>query len=612
MQMPRQFPVLFVLCAACAHGAVFAPTEGHFGISLPYVPPPSALDLRVDGDALGPLMEASTNRVFTARQDPRLTALADHFQQGNLPMAAMTMENIRGGSPPGVWSQLPLGDVYYEMGWYAQAVEFCEQALTFKPDLDNVRRVLVASLIQARRGDAAVAAARKYTELRGDDAVAHYLLARALYATGRTNAAMDAVSASLARDDRRPDSWLMKAQLLFESKQPREAIEAATRCQRVAGAGNAEVALLLGRAFAALNDRRQAEAFLREAARGAKPRPEALLALAAFLEDSNRGEAIATLERAVADHPASAPAHAALAKLYAASMRSADAARERSAAAYYEGRIDDALEAALDAIGADPARPDAYVKASSLLQQRGEWKASETMAAKARARFPDDAAVAVRLARVTAAGGRIDEALRLLEEAPPAVKDLAEVRIETARLHAGRKDFARALAIVEPLMAEAASAEIFRLAGNWRLELGRADAARDAYARGLRIAPLNPAFLNGFAYAAMTGGAPAGDLLPLARKAAELAPDDAAVADTLGWVLAESGRAGEAVHVLRGVAARLPDNLSAQYHFALACARDGRAEEAAGKLREVLATGKPFPEQDAARALLGQVEGRKK
>lgn len=596
------------LWSAAALAAVFAPVDDYFGISLPYVPPPSSLDLRTEGDALGPLMGLSvSNRIAEARQDPRLAALSEFLQQGNLPLAAMALENIRRTSSPQLWSQLPLGDVYYEMGWFPQAAEFCEQALAFNPSLEGARRVLVAAHIQARKPDAALAAAQKYAALRTDEPLAHYLLARALHAAGRTNDALRAVDSALLLDERRADALQMKAQMLLDAKRPRDAAEAALKCRQVQGLANTEITLLLGRAFAAMSERETAGKYLREAATGKTPRLDAVLTLARFLENTDRKEAITILEAALEKENDSSVLHAELARLYAAELRLADAARERGAAAFLEGRTDDALEAVLDATAADPKHPVNYVKASALLQQRGELKAAENMSAQALAKFPRDPEVVIRHARVLAATGRLDDACKLLDSAPPEVRQHQPVLIERARLHAAKREHRQALELLEPILQITKIPEAFSLAGKWRLETGDIRAARDAYARGLRLVPLNAEMLNGYNYTAMLGGAAPADLLPMARKAAELAPGDPAIADTLGWILAESGGTGEALHILRDVITKLPGNPSATYHLALALSRDGQTDAATKRLREIIGGGKNFPERKDAQSLLDRI-----
>ena len=604
---------LVLACALMARGAVFAPSDGYFGISLPYVPPPSALDLRVDGDALSPLLGRPTNGTFVARPtDPRLAAAADYLRQGSLVLAAMEMENLRRAAPPMIWSRMPLGDVYYDIGWYPQAIEFCEQALAFNPDLATVRRVHVEALIAAGRAKPACSAAASYAETRRDDPDARYLLARALFAAGHLNEALNAADAALLLDDHRAETWRLKAQLLLDAKRPRDAVEAALRCRRAQG-GSVAVTLLLGRAFEDLNDSKQAGAFFREAAQGSQPPLEALMALAKFEEHSNPGEAIATLEKAEDAYPNVAAVRTFLAALYRAALRAPDAAREKSAAASLEGRADEALAAALESISGDPSRPVNYVNASALLQRRGELKGAESMAEQAHARFPDDAAAAIRLAQVKAARGNLDGAISLLEGTKPEVAQQQAVQFELARLFASASNYERAVQIAEVAMPAVPSPDAFRLAGDWRMALGQPQIARDIFARGLKISPLSADLLGGYAFAAMSceGGA-AADVLPLARKAAELAPDNAEVADTLGWALAESGHTAEAVHVLQDVVRKLPESQSAGYHLALALARDGRADESKKKLEEIIAKEKTFPERTAACELLEKINGAKR
>jgi putative PEP-CTERM system TPR-repeat lipoprotein len=89
----------------------------------------------------------------------------------------------------------------------------------------------------------------------------------------------------------------------------------------------------------------------------------------------------------------------------------------------------------------------------------------------------------------------------------------------------------------------------------------------------------------------------------LARKAYAIAPQNGAVADTLGWVLLQAGRPAEAVAPLAAAVTALPDNGSVRYHYALALARSGDSGAARSEVARALAMTAQFQERGAAERL---------
>jgi len=95
-----------------------------------------------------------------------------------------------------------------------------------------------------------------------------------------------------------------------------------------------------------------------------------------------------------------------------------------------------------------------------------------------------------------------------------------------------------------------------------------------------------------------------GDALQAAEKAYALAPEDARVLDTLGWVLAQTGRLDEALRHLRDARLRAPENGEIRWHLAEVLAKQGRSREARAELESGL-QGHPSGEWvEAARDLL--------
>ncbi len=89
-----------------------------------------------------------------------------------------------------------------------------------------------------------------------------------------------------------------------------------------------------------------------------------------------------------------------------------------------------------------------------------------------------------------------------------------------------------------------------------------------------------------------------------ARKAHELAPANAAVADTLGWIQVNTGKLEEGITLLRRAVELSNGRAQVRYHLAAALAQAGDTEEARGILRELLAGDDQFSSRDEAEQLL--------
>ncbi len=97
-----------------------------------------------------------------------------------------------------------------------------------------------------------------------------------------------------------------------------------------------------------------------------------------------------------------------------------------------------------------------------------------------------------------------------------------------------------------------------------------------------------------------------------AERAHKLAPDDAIVADTLGWILTHQGDAvsERALSLLKSAVTSLPHRPDIRYHWAVALHRAGRDAEAATELKTLLRTAPGFENQQEAEQLLAEVESK--
>lgn len=117
----------------------------------------------------------------------------------------------------------------------------------------------------------------------------------------------------------------------------------------------------------------------------------------------------------------------------------------------------------------------------------------------------------------------------------------------------------------------------------------------------LKKAPRDGKLLNNLAWLYQTTGD--ARALPTAENAYQLAPDNPAIQDTLGWLLVQRGAAARGRDLLAKAVAT-SDSPGIRYHYAVALAQTGAKPKARQELERILKRGKPFPEKAQAEALL--------
>ncbi len=116
---------------------------------------------------------------------------------------------------------------------------------------------------------------------------------------------------------------------------------------------------------------------------------------------------------------------------------------------------------------------------------------------------------------------------------------------------------------------------------------GNADQAERLYTALLEKGGSSDAvILNNAAHSAL-GSGDREAALRRARAAHALAPRDPRVADTLGWVLLENGKAAEGLRHLETAVAAQPGNLQIRWHYANALIANGRTAEARPIIRDM-------------------------
>jgi putative PEP-CTERM system TPR-repeat lipoprotein len=134
---------------------------------------------------------------------------------------------------------------------------------------------------------------------------------------------------------------------------------------------------------------------------------------------------------------------------------------------------------------------------------------------------------------------------------------------------------------------------------------GESSAAVSEYEKILESAPEHQIALNNLAWLFMESGDARAE--SYARKAYSVAPDDANVIDTLGWILVQKGEVEDGLNLLKPLAEQHPGPPVYQYHLAVALAKTGNSDDAREILEAILRENGDFPTRKEAEEMLLQL-----
>jgi putative PEP-CTERM system TPR-repeat lipoprotein len=225
--------------------------------------------------------------------------------------------------------------------------------------------------------------------------------------------------------------------------------------------------------------------------------------------------------------------------------------------------------------------------------------------------------------------------------------DLAKAHPEAAYgeelrgdLYIVRKEYPQAANAYALAYGKASSALLAQKLYQSRIQLGEAEAARDALRQWLAEQPGNVltrsllaqsllnanrqveaieeyrklleydrdnvSALNNLAWLYQEENNPEG--IKYAERAYELIPNRPEVIDTLGWLLVQNGETNRGLVLLQEAATKAPHIPDIRYHMAAALEKTGRRDEARKELDRLLISNKAFPERDKAVALRAQLD----
>jgi tetratricopeptide (TPR) repeat protein len=141
--------------------------------------------------------------------------------------------------------------------------------------------------------------------------------------------------------------------------------------------------------------------------------------------------------------------------------------------------------------------------------------------------------------------------------------------------------------------------------GNLELRKGNKAAAIEHFQKVIGVEPDNAQALNNLAYLLSERGDQGEQALQYARRAVELAPDEATYYDTLGWILYQKGLYTPAIQYLERAAAGRWSVLM-KYHLSMAYAKAGDTRRGRATLDAALKLNPSLPEAKTAQEVVGK------
>jgi tetratricopeptide (TPR) repeat protein len=544
-----------------------------------------------------------------------------YLRRGELGAAQATLERVHALDPVHEGNAEELGRLYLRTGQAQRAVDFSRsierrdplqahllaaQALLLKGDLDGAERSLASALrvnsksnlayrlrgdlnVLRRRPEQALRDYEQAISLNREDWQTHYAMGRLLYQRGEREKAARAISTAVGLNRGFPLASYDLAHLYVRAGEPEKAV-GVLRDFAVAGAraGNPQIR-------AALRETPQQPSQPkddRRPQRGVEADRLARLELARIYQAMNMPvEAERTYRQLQIADPKdmaarmeliqTALARGEFKKVLSEGEQALQAVQEKApvyiimALAWMGlGEREKAREAFEQALREDPKSPIPVMNLSSFYQTTGEPEKAIAFLRQQLKTHPAKQEIRTHLANLYLVLRRHDEAIREYEE---AIKQDPNLELPYARLGL-----------------------IFH-------QLGKADKAVEYYERALALNPNDPVINNNLAFHLASQRQQMDRALVLARRAANAAPGDAGILDTLGWVYFQTGAYDQAVEVYKEILKLKRVPILVLYHLGLAYHRMGRKAEAISALKEFLKVGRQLPEAAEAVSILSSL-----
>ncbi|MEO8037116.1 MAG: XrtA/PEP-CTERM system TPR-repeat protein PrsT [Betaproteobacteria bacterium] len=482
-------------------------------------------------------------------------SLIQYFlSQKQFDKAAQAVDALAKKQPENPMTFTLRGGVLLAKGDQAGARKAFEEALARQPTFLPAASNLAALDLRDKKPKEAI---NRYREVLAKDPKqidAALLLASLLQSQGNTEEVDQVIANAVAADPSNVSARLAQIGHLQQSGRKKEALEAAQKAI-AAVPDDPRLLRVLGLALSANGDYSQAASTLGKLS-ALEPRNTEALALQAnaYAAGKDFVSARGTLGKAIEIQPENALLRAALVDL-----------------GITEKHFDAALNDARTIQKKWPKNSAGYIAESMVLSNQQKEQEAESVLRNA-LRNVDDPGVAVQLFKL------------LVKSKGPAEADKFVAEWMASR----PKDAALATVAAESSL----SRDDFATAVHW-------------YRAALKARPDNPTLLNNLAWS--LGQIKDPQALATAERAQSLAPSNAAIIDTLGWLQLQKGDAATAVTTLQRAVGLAPGAPSIRINLAKALIATGRKDDARAQLQATAAMNTPKSIADEVEKLLASL-----
>jgi tetratricopeptide (TPR) repeat protein len=554
-------------------------------------------------------------------------ALANLFlHKGNLAAAGDAVRQAITIDPKSAGAHIAMGDIYLYRKDLKQASEEYKKAADLAP-VRSVERLKYAAFKSATGGaEETRRVATEMTKQAPDYLPGWVLLAELAAKDKKYDEALSLLENVFSRDPEYVDGRRLQSDVLLAKGDTKKAVEVLERLDKKYP-GAPIIKYQLARAYLRNNNVNQAKAALDEVVSGDPNYDDAVLLLAQVnLRTGHADAAIEPLTRLLKRRPDLRTAALLLASAYGALDRFDDAAlvlEEQDRVApndpqlqialgmtYRQAKRNDEARQAFEK--ATQLAPDNLVPVNALLDLDLLDKHFDAARQRIRRQFqknPDAPAahflegkILVAERKWDSAEGELQKTLQLDPNFSSAYDLLVQAYLATNKLPQAVSQLQAELS-QNPNNAPALMtlALLYERMQDYPKE-------RDAYEKLLVIKPEFFPALNNLAYLYAERLNDLDKAYDLARKAHELQPQDAAAADTLGWVLYKRGDYQQALTILQESAEKAADRPEIQFHLGMTAYMMGQTDLARVALRKAAGAAKDFPGKEESKRRLALLE----
>ncbi len=564
---------------------------------------------------LMPLLEAGTN-------DPQLLALAGeaYMQTRDFSKASEYFEKASVVAPNVAGLKMSLGMSRLAQGDDARGIAELEQAADLDPKSMSASVVLIMAHMQRSEFDQALAAVNKLEKAQPANPLLLNLKGGVLLAKKDIEGAKTSFQKAVTLDPHYFPAMANLAKMdLFEKKT--DAAKKRLQSFSEANKENTEAMLMLSDLALSQGKNDEALDWLEQANRKKPEELKPALALtSSYLRMGEVSKAFDLAQKTQVTHPDNLEALDLLGKTQIASKNLETAlqtykrlatlapkstlAQLRLASVHVAmGDVDSATTALNAALLINPNDLDAQLGLATLAVRKKDFETALSIAAQIQSKGNKKATGFLLEGDVLTAQQKPDLALVAYKQAFAHDKNsMTVIKLHEAMVRAGKEKEGQEN-LVRWVKQNPKDLALRSYLGMIYLRDRRAQPATEQFEAVIVAQPKNPVALNNLALAYQMQKDPRAT--EFAERAYAIAPDNAAILDTLGWLLLELGDANRAVTLLEKAVRLTPEQAEVRFHYAQALLKTGDKVQARKEL-ETVAANKGYPKASEAYILLQQ------